>query len=293
MAVEILLIDMGKGKLAKFADMAEYPHVFEYPYSVVDEVNFEMKGSWNRDFFKNDNPIVLELGCGRGEYTVGLARRYPDKNFIGVDIKGARMWTGATEALNEGLKHCSYELVARMDTDDICKPERFAKQVAFMEKHPEVDVVGAWIDEFQGDTSHVSSTRKLPEASEEIVAFGKKRNPMNHPVVMFRKSAVEAVGSYLPFYLFEDYYLWVRMLLNGATFYNIQESLLYFRLSPKMFKRRGGLKYACVEISFLWKLYCLGYTSFVTTCMNICIRIAARIIPNSLRSWVYKKMLRN
>ena len=99
---------MGKGKLAKFADMAEYPHVFEYPYSVVDEVNFEMKGNWNRDFFKNDNPIVLELGCGRGEYTVGLARRYPDKNFIGVDIKGARMWTGATEALNEGLKNAAF-----------------------------------------------------------------------------------------------------------------------------------------------------------------------------------------
>lgn len=99
---------MGKGKLAKFADMAEYPHVFEYPYSVVDDIPFEMKGKWNKDFFKNDNPIVLELGCGRGEYTVGLARRYADKNFIGVDIKGARMWTGATEALNEGLKNAAF-----------------------------------------------------------------------------------------------------------------------------------------------------------------------------------------
>ena len=99
---------MGKGKLAKFADMAAYPHVFEYPCSVVDEVNFDMKGNWKRDFFKNDNPIVLELGCGRGEYTVGLARRYPEKNFIGVDIKGARMWTGATDALNEGLKNVAF-----------------------------------------------------------------------------------------------------------------------------------------------------------------------------------------
>ena len=99
---------MGKGKLAKFADMAAYPHVFEYPCSVVDEVNFDMKGNWKRDFFKNDNPIVLELGCGRGEYTVGLARRYPEKNFIGVDIKGARMWTGATDALNEELKNVAF-----------------------------------------------------------------------------------------------------------------------------------------------------------------------------------------
>ena len=99
---------MGKGKLAKFADMASYPHVFEYPYSAVDHVPFEMKGRWHKDFFHNDNPIVLELGCGRGEYTVGLARLYPDKNFIGVDIKGARMWTGATEALNEGLKNVAF-----------------------------------------------------------------------------------------------------------------------------------------------------------------------------------------
>ena len=88
--------------------MADYPHVFEYPYSVVDDVPFEMKGNWNRDFFKNDNPIVLELGCGRGEYTVGLGRMYPDKNFIGVDIKGARMWTGATDALKEGMKNVAF-----------------------------------------------------------------------------------------------------------------------------------------------------------------------------------------
>lgn len=99
---------MGKNKLEKFADMRSYPHVFEYPYSVVDNVPFEMKGNWNRDFFKNTNPIVLELGCGRGEYTVGLGRMYPDKNFIGVDIKGARMWTGATDALNEGLHNVAF-----------------------------------------------------------------------------------------------------------------------------------------------------------------------------------------
>lgn len=99
---------MGKGKLAKFADMAGYPHVFEYPYSVVDDVPFAMQGKWGSEFFHNDHPIVLELGCGRGEYTTGLARRYADKNFIGVDIKGARMWTGATESLREGLKNVAF-----------------------------------------------------------------------------------------------------------------------------------------------------------------------------------------
>src|SRR5574344_420353 len=99
---------MSKGKLAKFADMAKYENVFEYPYSVVEHVPFEMQGRWNELYFKNNNPIVLELGCGRGEYTVELAKLYPECNFIGVDIKGARMWSGATQALNEGLGNVAF-----------------------------------------------------------------------------------------------------------------------------------------------------------------------------------------
>ena len=122
---------MSKGKLAKFADMASYPHVFECPMGRLEgedlnnlstapnfqlstfnfqlsTFNFQLKGHWRDSFFHNDNPIVLELGCGRGEYAVGLARRYPDRNFIGVDIKGARMWSGATESLREGLKNVAF-----------------------------------------------------------------------------------------------------------------------------------------------------------------------------------------
>ena len=99
---------MGKGKLAKFADMETYENVFQYPYSVMEHVPFEMKGYWHEQYFHNDHPIVLELGCGKGEYTIGLAQQYPDVNFIGVDIKGARMWTGATQALNEGLKNVAF-----------------------------------------------------------------------------------------------------------------------------------------------------------------------------------------
>ena len=99
---------MGKGKLAKFADMETYENVFQYPYSVVEHVPFDMRGHWCEQYYHNDNPIVLELGCGKGEYTVELAKLYPDRNFIGVDIKGARMWTGATQALQEGLKNVAF-----------------------------------------------------------------------------------------------------------------------------------------------------------------------------------------
>jgi tRNA (guanine-N7-)-methyltransferase len=99
---------MGKGKLAKFADMEHYDNVFQYPYSVVEQVPFDMKGHWRERYFNNQNPIILELGCGKGEYTVGLARLMPEANFIGVDIKGARMWTGATQALQEGLRNVAF-----------------------------------------------------------------------------------------------------------------------------------------------------------------------------------------
>ena len=99
---------MGKGKLEKFADMETYACVFQYPYSVVSDVPFDMRGHWGEQYFHNDNPIVLELGCGKGEYTVDLAKQHPDINFIGVDIKGARMWTGATEATREGLKNVAF-----------------------------------------------------------------------------------------------------------------------------------------------------------------------------------------
>lgn len=118
---------MGKGKLQKFADMREYPNVVEHHFSIADATPFPMLGKWGKEFFGNDNPIVIELGCGRGEYTVGLARRYPDKNFIGVDIKGARMWTGATEAIREGLKNVGFLRTNIEFIDQFFSPEEVSE----------------------------------------------------------------------------------------------------------------------------------------------------------------------
>lgn len=99
---------MGKNKLKKFAEMETFPNVFQYPFSALQEKEFPLKSRWNREFFHNDNPIVLELGCGKGEYAVGLARKFKDYNFIGIDIKGARMWTGAKQAVAEGLQNVAF-----------------------------------------------------------------------------------------------------------------------------------------------------------------------------------------
>lgn len=99
---------MAKNKLAKFADMNGYSNVFQYTFEQLQSTGFPLKGRWHEEYFHNDNPIVIELGCGRGEYTVGLAAQYPDKNFIGFDIKGARMWTGATEAIEKGMSNVAF-----------------------------------------------------------------------------------------------------------------------------------------------------------------------------------------
>lgn len=99
---------MAKNKLGKFADMERIPFVFQYPFSRLREEGFGMRGRWREDFFRNDRPVIVELGCGKGEYTVGLARRCPDANYIGIDIKGARMWTGATAALREGMTNVAF-----------------------------------------------------------------------------------------------------------------------------------------------------------------------------------------
>ena len=168
-----------------------------------------------------DGELTPELENVITEYTA---------KYLQIRVVPLKQNQGLGKALNEGLKHCSYDLVARMDTDDIAKPDRFEKQIRVFQEHPELDVVGAWIDEFEETTSNIISTRKLPEVHDDICQFAKKRNPFNHPCVVYKKSAVEAAGSYQDFYLLEDYYLWLRMLMAGYQGYNC---LLYTSPSPR------------------------------------------------------------
>lgn len=230
-----------------------------------------------------DGPLTAELDAVVKEYAVKhhemVVVPLPENKGLGI-------------ALNEGLRHCSYDLVARMDTDDICKPERFNKQVAFMNEHPDIAVCGAWIDEFIESPEQVISTRKLPQDKETLQEFAKARSPMNHPVVMFRRSAVEAVGGYQHFPLFEDYWLWARLMVEGYKFYNIQESLLWFRSSPNTFRRRGGWNYACTEAKLLQSLHRIGLITSRQMIKNMIPRFIVRIMPNCIRGLIYKKILR-
>ena len=155
---------------------------------------------------------------------------------------------GLGNALSEGLRHCRNELVARMDSDDISCPDRCERQLAVFSRYPNVSICSGTIAEFSESPETTTCTRVLPERNDAIIEFAKRRSPFNHVSVMYKKSAVEAVGSYQRFYLLEDYYLWIRMLMAGYEGYNIQSPLVHVRTGANMYKRRSGLPYAKTQI---------------------------------------------
>ncbi len=238
---------------------------------------------------KSDDVVLIEDGLLPQELE-SLIQKF-EKAHPELHVIRFEQNRGLGYALNDGLKYCRHELVARADTDDINHANRFALQLAFMASHPEIDAVSAWVDEFTTNPNEVISTRKLPETNNDIFTYGKRRCPINHPVVMYRKKAVEAVGGYQTDLFPEDYFLWMKMLKAGSKFYNIQESLLSFRYNPDTVKRRGGWKYAIDEAKTQWKAYhSLHYLSLVDFLFNTSLRFTIRILPNSLRKGFYTIM---
>ena len=200
---------------------------------------------------------------------------------------------GLGNALNEGIKHCKNELVARMDSDDIAYPDRCEKQMAVFSAHPEVSICSGIVEEFTTDPRVVDTRRVPPETNEDIIEFAKKRNPFNHPCVMYKKTAVEAVGSYQDFYLLEDYYLWLRMLMAGYQGYNIQEPLLHMRAGPDMYKRRAGWKYAKTQVRLFRYMRDQGFIGngqYIKSCV---VRSGSALAPNWLRKFMFERVLRN
>jgi len=189
-------------------------------------------------------------------------------------------------ALNEGLKHSSNEIVARMDSDDIIPPDRFEKQLATIEKG--YDVVSCWSTLFLGEIDKAIAVKKRPETHEDIVKLAKRRSPVSHAACLYRKSEVLAAGGYQHCEMYEDYHLWVRMILNGSKFYNVQESLYYVRTSQEQVSRRGGMKYLQNEIRTFLEFHKMGFFSFSDLVVNTVIRISVRLLPIKLRSLLLK-----
>lgn len=193
---------------------------------------------------------------------------------------------GLGNALNEGLKHCQYEWVFRMDTDDICAYDRFERQINFIQKNPNTVIVGGQIAEFGQDITDIVSYRRVPTTESEIIKFTQKRCPFNHMTVAYRKSEVLACGGYQD--VQEDYYLWIKLIALKQQVANLPDVLVYARVGNGMVKRRRGLSQAKAE----WRLFklkrkvgihnsCDGLRIFV-------MRALPRLLPVSLLQYIYK-----
>lgn len=199
---------------------------------------------------------------------------------------------GLGRALNIGLEHCIYDWVFRMDTDDICVPERFEKQVNFILNNPNIDVVGGQIIEFENNINDSQTIKSVPINHQNIVKYAKSRNPINHMTVAFKKSVVQKVGGYRHAPLYEDYDLWVRLLLSGYQFVNLPDVLVYARAGNAMYERRGGLNYIKIEIQMQKQFYISGFLNSFEVYKNLAIRLPIRLFPNSVRAFFYQVFLR-
>ena len=200
---------------------------------------------------------------------------------------------GLGKALNFGIGQCKNDLVARMDSDDVSRPDRCQRQLAIFQNHPEYSLVSGIVEEFSDTITNVSVRRIVPEHQDDIITFAKKRNPFNHPCIMYKKSAVQAVGSYQDFYLLEDYYLWIRMLQNGFIGYNLQEPLLWMRAGNDMYKRRGGWKYVQSQHNLFKYMAQTGFITGRQYQVQSVVRLIGAVVPNWLRAFLFKKILRS
>lgn len=193
---------------------------------------------------------------------------------------------GLGKALNHGLTHCRNEWVFRMDTDDICIPERFEKQVAFIEQNPDTIIFGGQIAEFGSNINDIVSYRRVPTETKAIVEFTQKRCPFNHMTVAYQKSAVLECGGYQD--LQEDYYLWIKLVALGKKVANLPEVLVYARVGNGMVGRRRGIAQAKAE----WRLFKLkrqvGVQGMVSGFITFIMRVLPRLLPASLLSHLYK-----
>lgn len=250
-----------------------------------DFLKLALESIWDKQTLKpleivivKDGPLTPELDSEIDSFSAKAP----------VKIVALEKNMGLGYALNEGLKHCSNEWVARMDSDDISFPERFEKQVNFLNLNPDIMLLSSNIMEFHTTTVNPSGERRVPATDLAIRAFAKKRNPMNHMAIIYNKQAVLDAGNYLPFTGYEDYFLWVRMLINGCKASNLQECLVYARTGNNMIARRQGLIFFKEELKLQRKFNEIGFTNRGVMVQNLFLRAMPRLMPVVILRGIYK-----
>jgi len=230
-----------------------------------------------------DGPIPNPLNA--------VIKKYENESYFKVIRISENVGHGNARRI--GLENCTNELIALMDADDISVPDRFEKQVRCFEEDNEICLVGGYIKEFIDSIDKIVGIREVPQDDLTIKEYMKKRCPFNQVTVMFKRKSVVAAGGYIDWHYEEDYYLWIRMFQNGATFKNLEDTLVYVRVGKEMYNRRGGWKYFASEAKL--QKYMLSYRIIdtMTFINNVSIRFVLQVLmPNSIRGFIFKRFAR-
>ena len=271
----------------------EYP-----PFSVLMSLYINEKGMYFNECMQSilrqtvlpaeiiivyDGPVSKEIKVMVDEYkrtNPGLIKTIENEYNKGLGL-----------ALADGVVACSYELIARMDTDDIARQDRFEKQLKEFMADPALDICGSHILEFEGSISNIVAQRKVPLNHDEIVQYQKKRDGFNHVTVMFKKTSVLNAGNYQSCLLMEDTLLWANMFMNGAKGKNIDDNLVYVRIGRDMYERRGGLSYFRKYTIGRKRIYETSFISKYDYYLTLMIQFIVAVMPNKIRGMVFKKLL--
>ena len=237
--------------------------------------------------------IVLVIDGPISKETRDIINEFALKNQDVFNIIDLKANVGHGKAKNIGLEKCTHELVAIMDSDDICTKDRFEKQLLYFKKHPKTSILGGIISEFSKNINISLGQRSLPSTHSEIKKFLKMRCPMNHMTVMFKKSKVIEAGGYLDWHYNEDYYLWIRMYLSGAIFSNLDDIIVYARVNDEFYLRRGGWKYFVSESKLQYFMFQKNIINIFRLSFNILIRFFVQfVVPNKFREWLFLNFFR-
>lgn len=262
--------------------------------------------------YKNDNPEQLDVALDSiinqtlppseivvvvdGPVPETLSRGLEDKKSVFPQLRTLYQDknVGLGGALRIAVENAQYNYLARMDSDDISLPNRFELQMNEFKKDDTLSLVGGMITEFAETPENIISKRILPCSDAEIKQFMKSRCGVNHVTIIVKKEDLLKAGSYQAGFIQEDYFLWARMILAGCTFKNIPEVVVNVRSGYDQFARRGGLKYYKDVLKFNRWMYEKKLISLPRMVYNDCVRgLVQFLLPNSIRTFIYKKALRN
>ena len=231
-----------------------------------------------------DGPITTELRKSVNKYMSimpGVIKIVENKQNKGLGL-----------ALAQGVPICTHELIARMDTDDIAREDRFEQQLKMFLSNPNIDICGSHISEFEGSIDNILSKRMVPITHENIAKYQKQRSAFNHMTVMYKKSMVLKAGNYEHCPLMEDDMMWIRMLIAGARCANIDDFLVYARTGYAMIERRGGWDYFKKYRSGRKMIYKTGYISSWDYYKTIIVQLIVALVPKKLRLFIFTRLLR-